>query len=36
METIKLSIEEVIKILESKTDKDQNTFKIINALKGLE
>jgi len=36
METIKLSIEEVIEILESKTDKDQNTFKIINALKGLE
>ena len=36
METIILSIEEVIKILESKTDKDQNTFKIINALKGLE
>ena len=36
METIKLSIKEVIEILESKTDKDENTFKIINALKGLE
>jgi len=36
METIKLSTEEVIEILESKTDKDENTFKIINALKGLE